>query len=93
MQAHRRRLAHAEMIQAQTTASIINYSLSPPEHPVKPADLCFNYKPPVPVEKPKGPVITEDILIDWQARVANLAAELKQGHGPMLDEIKRQSNG
>jgi hypothetical protein len=37
--------------------------------------------------------MTPDEIIDWQTRVANLAAELKVGHGPMLDEIRSKSDG
>lgn len=88
MDAHRKHLAHTEMVQAQTTAAIINYAFSPPETPVQPSDLCFNHWPPKPVDaQQKKSSITEDELIDWQARVENLAAEMKAGGGPMLDEI------
>jgi hypothetical protein len=94
VEAHRRRLAHLEMIQAQTTAAIINYSFSPPETAVKPSDLCFNFRPPksAAVSKPVRKY-TEGEIVDWQARVANLTSELKRGGGPMLDEIRSKSDG
>lgn len=84
------------MIQAFTTAAIVNYAFSPPKDPVQPAMFMPNYlghesdavEPSTSVRKYTG-----DEIIDWQARVANLVHELKQGNGPMLDEIRSRSDG
>lgn len=83
--AHRRALAHREMQHAMTTAAIINFSMSPPEKPVDPLQLCPNHKP----EKTQTSAQMDadlDINVDWQARIAALSAELKAGSGPMLRE-------
>ena len=32
---------------------------------------------------------TQDELVDWQTRIANLAAEMKAGGGPLLDQLQR----
>lgn len=92
-EARRKHLAHQEMIQAYTTAAIINYSLAAPDEPAQPTQFMPHYQKP----KLDGDVvqntISEDALLDWQTRIANLAAELKAGKGPLLDEIKAQSNG
>jgi hypothetical protein len=92
-EAHRKRLAHQEMIQAYTTAAIINYSLAAPDDPAQPIQFMPHYKKPAPDEAVPANPITEDELTDWQTRVANLAAELKAGGGPMLEEIKAKANG
>lgn len=91
MKAHKRRLAHSEMLHAQITAAVINFAFSPPNKPAQPADFCFNLErtiQPPPVKK-----FTQDELMDWETRVMNLASELKAGGGPMLDEIRRTSDG
>lgn len=69
------------MLQAQTTTAIINYAFSPPEHPVQPIDFCFNFRKPKTseVQSPRAKY-TADEIIDWQTRVANLAAELRKGN-------------
>lgn len=89
---HRRRLLHHEEIQAYTTAAVINYSLGAPEDAVQPMRFMPHWKTPQQVVATTGTAFTEDVILDWQTRVANLAAEMKQGHGPMLDEIRKQSN-
>ena len=95
VEAHRRRLAHSEMIQAQTTASIINYSFNPPETAVKPSDLCFNFRQAKTAQADAPPVkkYTEEDIVDWQAMVANLTHELRQGGGPLLAELQKESDG
>jgi hypothetical protein len=82
------------MIQAYTTSAVINYSMGHPEEPVQPISFAPNYRQ-LPVETAETPKLnyTEDEVLDWQARVANLAAELKQGGGAMLDQIRSASNG
>lgn len=77
--AHKKRLAHAEMLQAMTTAAVINYAFSPPEHPVSASDFCFNLRPPKVAQVQAK--YTEDDIIDWQTRVANLAAEMRKTQG------------
>lgn len=79
------------MMHAQTTAAIINFAFSPLENPVEPWIFCPNLGDPE--DKPVRRRFTEDEVIDFDTRVANLAAELKAGGGPMLDEIRRASNG
>jgi hypothetical protein len=32
---------------------------------------------------------SDDDVMDWHSRIANLAAEMKAGGGPLLDEINR----
>lgn len=81
------------MVQAYTTAAVINYSLAAPEDPAKPTQFMPHYRKPEPNEAAPVSPITEDELLDWQTRVANLAAELKVGHGPMLDEIRSKADG
>lgn len=93
VEAHHKRLAHQEMIQAYTTAAVINYSLAAPEQGVKPTDFMPHYRrPEADAKTASAPKFTADELQDWQTRVMNLAAELKQGHGPMLDEIKAKAD-
>ena len=91
-EAHRKRLAHQEMIQAYTTAAIINYSLAAPDDPAQPIQFMPHYRKSAPAEAVPANPITQDELTDWQTRVANLAAEMKAGHGPMLSEIQSKSN-
>ncbi len=86
VEAHRKHLEHDEMIQAYTTAAIINYSMGAPESPAQPLLFMPSYREATGTE-PAKPKMTADDVIDWQARVAQLAAELKQGHGPTLDRI------
>jgi hypothetical protein len=93
VEANRRRLSHREMIQAYTTSAVINYSLGAPEEPILPISFMPNYRAPkTQIANKPTHKLTEDELTDWQSRVANLAAELKLGHGPMLDEIRSQSD-
>lgn len=91
MDAHRRRLLHAEMIQAQTTAAVINYAFGAPSDPVNASAFCFSLDKAKP--QPAAKRYTDDEIIDWQAKVANLAAELKAGGGPTLDSIQGESYG
>lgn len=77
---------------AYTTAAVINYSLGAPEEGIEPQRFMPNFRQPKAEELPP-PTMTPDEIIDWQTRVANLAAELKVGHGPMLDEIRSKSDG
>lgn len=92
-EAHRKSLVHREMIQAYTTAAIINYSLGAPETPAQPVDFIPHYQRPASEASTKPVKLTEGELQDWNTRVMNLAAELKQGHGPMLDAMKEKANG
>lgn len=94
MDAHRKRLAHTEMVHAFTTAAVINYAFSSPEKPVQPSDFMPNHRDVVSTDSPSQAPrrYTDDEVLDWQARVAQLAAEMKQGHGAMLDEIRENSN-
>jgi hypothetical protein len=89
--AHRKHLAHREMLHAYTTSAVINFAFSAPEKPVQPADFMPNYtvKPVI----DSKPAFTEDDVVDWQAKVANLAAEMKVGGGPLLDELQDKSRG
>jgi len=91
-EAHRRHLSHMEMIQAYTTSAVIN-TMGAPEEPVPPTKFMPNWRQPK--QAPSDTQfkrLTLAEITDWQARVVNLAAELRQGHGPMLDEIRKQSN-
>jgi hypothetical protein len=92
MDAHRNRLLHAEMVQAQTTAAVVNFAFGAPEDPVNPSMFCFHL-PEKKVQESAPKRYGEDEIIEWQARVANLAAEMKMGGGPMLDAIRSEANG
>src|SRR5690242_5958612 len=90
MDAHKRRLTHTEMIQAFTTAAVINFSFAPPQKAVLPKEFMPNFRSehePVPENVT---VYSEEVVVDWHARIANLAAEMKAGGGPMLDELNRK---
>lgn len=78
---------------AYTTAAIINFSFSPPREPVSHTLFMPNYvaEQSSQPEQPSARKYTEEEIIEWQARVASLAAEMKAGQGPLLDEIKRSS--
>lgn len=79
---------------AYTTAAIINFSFSPPRDPVSHTLFMPNYVAE-PSSRPEEPPVrryTDEEIIEWQARVASLAAEMKAGQGPLLDEIKRSSS-
>lgn len=91
-EAHRRHLSHMEMLPAYTTAAVINYSLGAPDEPVQPTRFMPHWRQPKSAPSVTHRRYTEDEVIDWQARVAQLAAEMKQGHGAMLDEIRKQSD-
>jgi hypothetical protein len=82
------------MMHAYTTAAIINFSFSPPRDPVSHTLFMPNYvaEPSSSAEQPPAPKYTEEEIIEWQARVASLAAEMRAGHGPLLEEIKRGSD-
>jgi hypothetical protein len=87
-EAHRKRLVHSEMLHAYTTANVINRSFAPPEEPVKVTDFMPNFRQMDIAEDPK-PKVSEDEALMWQTRIANLAAEMKQGHGPLLESIEK----
>lgn len=91
LDAHKRRLAHAEMVHAFTTAAVINFSFAPPKEPVQPSAFMPNLhteeEKPAPVRK-----MSENEVVEWQARVASLALEMKAGGGPMLEEIQRNAS-
>jgi hypothetical protein len=91
MNVHRRRLGHAEMVGAFTTAAVINFSFAPPKEPVEPREFMPNFK--APSEQTPQTTLTEDDLLDWQIQIANLSAEMKAGGGPMLDEIRSKADG
>jgi hypothetical protein len=83
------------MVQAFTTAAIINFSMGAPSKPVRPLEFMPHFRKPtraVETETTQGRSHTKDEIQDWNLRIANLAAELKQGHGPMLDAIKKEAN-
>jgi hypothetical protein len=90
MDAHRRRLTHTEMIQAFTTAAVINFSFAPPQKPVLPREFMPNLKSDNDSVAESVPAFTEDELIEWHTRIANLAVEMKAGGGPLLDELNRK---
>jgi len=79
-------------MQAYTTAAVVNFSIGAPETPVQPSDFMPHYKPPVETEAPQGRKFTEDEIQDWNIQIMNLAAEMKQGHGAMLDQMRKESN-
>lgn len=87
-EAHRKRLVHSEMLHGYTTMAVINHGFAPPENPVRVIDFMPNFRH-ADVEEPSRPKITEDEALMWQANIANLAAEMKQGHGPLLDSIQK----
>jgi hypothetical protein len=91
VETHRRHNSHWEMIQAYTTSAVINFSMGAPDEVVQPMRYMPSYRAAQPAVS--RPLFTEDEVIDWETRVAQLAAELKQGHGAMLDEIRSQSDG
>lgn len=90
MDAHKRRLIHAEMIGAFTTAGVINFSFAPPQKPVLPKEFMPNFRAEQEPVPENVQAYSEEEIVDWHARIANLAAEMKAGGGPMLDELNRK---
>lgn len=68
---------HREMVQAFTTAAIVNHSLYRPADPVQPKDFMPNYLAPV-TSQPKGERIAEDVLTDYRSKRAHIGALLQQ---------------
>lgn len=68
---------HREMVQAFTTAAIVNHSLYRPADPVQPKDFMPNYAAPV-APQPKGDPIAEDVLADYRSKRAHIGALLQQ---------------
>jgi hypothetical protein len=67
---------HREMVQALTTAAVINYSLCRPETPVQPKDFMPNFT--APIQKPDGPPIPFEVRGEFEAKRARVGALLKK---------------
>lgn len=94
---HREELVHREMIQAFSTAAIINFSLARPEEPVAPKDFMPNFQLPKAKESEAATVTSEE-MADYRSKRAHISALLKmyQATGkpdPYLAKIGLVSNG
>jgi hypothetical protein len=97
---HREDLLHREMVQAFTTAAVINHSFSPPKERAQAGDFMPNWKPErLPVrQEPQGEAFPEEVVDDYRATRAHLAAlfERYQATGiadPYLVKIGLVSDG
>ncbi len=81
------------MLHAYTTTAVINFSTGAPDIPATPEVFMPNYTRPDEVRSNPGVPIDEDALTDWQTRIANLALEMRQGGGPLMDEMRGRSDG
>jgi hypothetical protein len=93
---HREDIMHREMVQAFTTAAIINHSLCRPEEPVQPKDFMPNFAPPV--RKQEGPPIPPEVRGAFEAKRAKISRLLKQYKAtgkadPYLIKIGLVANG
>lgn len=71
-------LLHREMIQAFTTAAIINYSLCRPNEPIAPKDFMPNFVVPTAKHEPKGEPVSESDMADYKSKRAHISALLKE---------------
>lgn len=74
---HREELVHREMIQAFTTAAVINFSLSRPDEAVAPRDFMPNFMVPVKPE-PEGEPVSSEEMQDYLSKRAHVSALLKK---------------
>ena len=78
------------MIQAYTTTAVINYSISAPENPATPYLFMPNHDGPREMDQQAAiPEQRAEAHQEFQQRALQLAAEIKQGFGPLYEEICR----
>ncbi|SEB40655.1 hypothetical protein [Terriglobus roseus] len=90
---HREAMLHREMTAAFTTAAVINSSMCAPKDGVGAIEFMPNHPSFTNRESPTQAISEEKQVAhaDYMAKVLQLAAELKQGHGPLLTKIKEES--
>lgn len=73
---HREEVIHREMLQAFTTAAIINFSLCRPEEPVAPKDFMPNFQIPK-AKEPEAETVTSEEMADYRSKRAHISALLQ----------------
>lgn len=94
---HREEIMHREMIQAFTTAAVINHSICRPNEPVAPKEFMPNFQLPK-AKEPEAETVTSEEMADYRSQRAHISALLKryQATGkadPHLVKIGLVSNG
>jgi hypothetical protein len=65
------------MIQAFTTAAVVNFSLSRPDEAVAPRDFMPNFMVQAKHSEPEGEPVSEDVMADYRSTRAHIGALLK----------------
>ena len=74
------------MVAAYTTAAVINYGVCRPEEPVKALDYMPNYRKPE-IAEPEKTQEQLEAESDYNVRVLELAAQMREGKGDLYEEI------
>jgi hypothetical protein len=74
---HREEMIHREMIQAFTTAAVINFSLCRPDEAVAPKDFMPNFQLSK-AKEPEAETLTNEEMADYRSKRAHIVALLKK---------------